>query len=208
MGCAHECGDRTVRTTADIRRAKAEEKNRDPRNRVRTRLPAGGRRIRTIGPTEGARRPRGFGSRSCRLFRWRGIKRRRHEPLSKPWSCTRYLRFESGFLQRRVHEPSVPPRFQSVTACQNGAFISSAGPRNVGKGVPNGCSTVCLRMRIASGARSSRCCHQGLDGSNALPDPRAETGPYRNEPPRPRLQSDADNLSILGVHPLLKAITA
>jgi signal transduction histidine kinase len=28
MGCAHECGDRTLRTTADIRRAKAEEKNR------------------------------------------------------------------------------------------------------------------------------------------------------------------------------------
>jgi hypothetical protein len=63
-----------------------------------------------------------------------------------------------------------------------------------GKGVLNGCSTVCLRMRIASGARCGRCCHQGLDGSNALPDPRAETGPYRNEPPRPRLQSEADNL--------------
>jgi hypothetical protein len=43
-----------------------------------------------------------------------------------------YLRreFEAAFLQRRVDEPSVPPRFQSVTACQNGAFISSAGPRN------------------------------------------------------------------------------
>ena len=39
-------------------------------NRVRCRLCAGGNRIRTIAPAEGTRRPRGFGSRSRRLFRW------------------------------------------------------------------------------------------------------------------------------------------
>lgn len=31
--------------------------------------------------------------------------------------------------------------------------------------VPNGCSTVCLRMRIASGARSSRCCMRSITPS-------------------------------------------
>src|SRR5215831_5458992 len=46
------------------------------------RLSAGGNRIRTVGPAEGTRRPRGFVCRSSRVFRWRGIERRRHEPPS------------------------------------------------------------------------------------------------------------------------------
>ena len=47
------------------------------------RLTAGGNRIRTIGPGEGARRRRGVGSRSNQLFRWQEIEQRRDEPLWK-----------------------------------------------------------------------------------------------------------------------------
>ena len=43
-----------------------------PESQVRIRLPAGGKRIRTIGPAESARRPRGAGSRSRRISVWRG----------------------------------------------------------------------------------------------------------------------------------------
>ena len=48
------------------------------------RLTAGGNRIRTIGPAEGAGHRRGVGSRSRQLFRWQEIQQRRDEPLWKP----------------------------------------------------------------------------------------------------------------------------
>jgi hypothetical protein len=51
-------------------------------SQVRSRLPAGGNRVQTVGSDEGTRRPRGFGCRSRRVFRWRGIERRRREPSS------------------------------------------------------------------------------------------------------------------------------
>jgi alkanesulfonate monooxygenase SsuD/methylene tetrahydromethanopterin reductase-like flavin-dependent oxidoreductase (luciferase family) len=36
------------------------------------------------------------------------IKQGQHEPLSKPARVTRYRRFESGFIQQRVCEPTTP----------------------------------------------------------------------------------------------------
>jgi hypothetical protein len=45
-----------------------------------------------------------------------GIKRRRHGPLFKPWSCHAYRRFESGFLQQGVcSEPDFRGRIPSIT---------------------------------------------------------------------------------------------
>jgi len=43
--------------------------------------------IRTIGPAEGARRPRGVRLSFAPYFGWSGIRQRRLEPVLKPWSC-------------------------------------------------------------------------------------------------------------------------
>ena len=76
-----------------------------PEIHCRDRLPAGGSRIRTFGPAEGARHPRGLGSGFAPYFHGRGIKQRRvgNEPVLKPRSCDAGpMVGESCFLQRRV----------------------------------------------------------------------------------------------------------
>src|SRR6266436_4378050 len=68
---------------------------------VRTRLLAGGNRIRTIGSAKGARRRLRVDSRSRRLLRSRGISRGDMSPSRTLGGVTRYRWFESGSLRRR-----------------------------------------------------------------------------------------------------------
>jgi hypothetical protein len=85
------------KNSAELRRSRPKSPNHcaerlagpvgSSRNRCFVRLFAGGNRIRTIGPAEGARHPRGVGSRSRPTSVGGESRQRRHAPVLKPWPC-------------------------------------------------------------------------------------------------------------------------